>query len=403
MVDQLKRILKYQLLLTVFSTPLLPASFGLGFEQIKVAFFLISTVLCTINFLYLLSQNQLKFSLSRIKISSGLFLLALLITSLTGVDPWNSIIGIHPYFQGFILYFFLFLFSLMAATVKIELKSWALATAFSMSLVSLRAIDEFLRIQILGQNIPTYAGRVISSFGQPNFYSGFLLLSLPILYLIIKDKKFQVLALSAVALSILAILISSSRAAASLLLILISFYLLTLLKKSKSFIALSLLSVLLVLTAFSFAPALIQKELTQPQSRQWLIDNSPEKRYLLWPIITEFISKRPFLGYGLENLSTIFPTYQRFDEQRNPAYYGIKNLVVDRSHNYILDLLFSSGILGLVAWGILILFVLTKAARNKVLLSALIIYLIWIQLQNQSVVQLIYFWLLVGLVDQKSI
>ena len=39
---------------------------------------------------------------------------------------------------------------------------------------------------------------------------------------------------------------------------------------------------------------------------------------------------------------------------------------------------------------------------KNVLVFSLVLYLIWIQFQNQSVVHLIYFWLLVGMVDQSS-
>ena len=110
------------------------------------------------------------------------------------------------------------------------------------------------------------------------------------------------------------------------------------------------------------------------------------------------------LGYGLENISSAFSSYfGRFNVNtlNSASFHGLKNLVVDRSHNYTLDLLFFSGILGFLAW-IVLVWQLFRKIKSKVLLASLIIYLVWIQLQIQSVVHLMYFWLLVGLIDQED-
>ena len=201
--------------------------------------------------------------------------------------------------------------------------------------------------------------------------------------------------------SIAGLILSYSRAS---ILILGGLLLVFLLFRLNQRIHIVIVSLVLVIVAsvlsFKFGSGLIYQEIKAPFNQQWLIDNSPEKRIFIWPIILEFISQRPILGYGLENLRVAFSKYERFHEQRDPVYFGIKNLIIDRSHNYSLDLLFSSGFLGFLIW-IFLVVILLKKARGILLLS-LIIYLVWIQLQVQGIVHLMYFWLLGGLVDQDG-
>ena len=87
-----------------------------------------------------------------------------------------------------------------------------------------------------------------------------------------------------------------------------------------------------------------------------------------------------------------------FNVTTNPTYHSLKDLSVDRSHNYILDLLFFSGIFGLISWLVLIGLVLKRA--KGIILTSFLVYLVWIQFQNQSIVHLLYFWLFVGLIDK---
>lgn len=156
----------------------------------------------------------------------------------------------------------------------------------------------------------------------------------------------------------------------------------------------------IIFLSFKLSSGILYEEIISPQSKQWLINNAPEKRVIIWPIIFEFISQRPILGYGLDNLDKLFSGYQKFHGDRDPAYYGINNLNIDHSHNYMLDLLTFSGSLGLLAW-LGLIFMLFKKAKGTGLLIPFLIYLFWIQFQVQGIVHLLYFWLLVGLLDRK--
>lgn len=340
---------------------------------------------------------------SGIKTILGLFMLVLLLTTVSGIDWQTSLFGQSPYFQGFVLYFYLYIFFILTSSVKLSLQLWAASLSAAGFIIALLIIRDWSIINILKLQILNYAGRPIATFGQPNLAAGFLLLGLPFLYSLKPSNRgpkiiwfLAILALTG------AIILTFSRAAMFLLLFLVLFYLAFKITKSKLIISLEILILFLLFlyTSYNFSTGLLDKELKQPKSIAWLIHNSPEKRVFIWPAIWQSISQRPILGYGLENIPQAFPKYLPH-ERRPPHFYKLKDLVIDRSHNYVLDLLVFSGSVGLIIWLMLIILLL-REAKSKILMVGLIIYLVWIQLQIQSIVHLMYFYLIAGLIDQDN-
>lgn len=392
--------LKLSLILIVGLTPLIPALFDFGYEQIKVIFFLILTSLA--GFLYILvyqkNPQDFKIKWSLVKTVSLIFILSLWLTSILGLDVSNSIFGKYPYYQGLLVYSYLFLFSLLISAAKIDLKVLSITFLVASLLVAFFALLQFLLIDLFNLEISTYAGRVVSSFGQPNLFAGFLVLAMPWIYLLSKDKKWKNLSLISLIFAALAIFISLSRAGLFLLLILGMFWLILKFSKVRWLIILLAITGILIATylSFKYSSGLIWNEVTSLHQYK-LLNYSAERRGYIWPIILDLISQKPIFGYGLENLSIIFSNYDV--KLPYPFYfYDIKNLLVDRSHNYILDLAIFGGVISLGSWLILNLTLVLKN-KNRFLFFALLIYLIWIQFQIQSIVHLIYFWLIVGLID----
>lgn len=401
-------LLQSLLLLTIFLIPLLGAYNNFGYEQIKVLFFILSISL--IGFIWLLNKPKIEWN--KINIVSLLFILILLLTSVLGADFKISLLGNPPYFQGWIIYAYLWLFSLMVADSKIKSDKWRGILTYSAIITGVLVIKDWFLINILNSPIPTYAGRVASNFGQPNFYAGFLLLALPFI-LSLKNK----LGWAGVLVSIIAILISGSRIAIVLLLFLLVFWFL-LKTKSKKWIfgGLGILGLLLGLVLFfsvQWSTGLVWQEVIEPFNLRSKAFANPadsvEKRFYIWPLGWELISQKPFAGWGLENISKVFDNYfiinkhVLFEETLQPSsvLIRLKDLNLDRTHNFSLDLLLSSGILGFALWGALVC-LLIKKVQNRVLLASLILYVVWVQFQNQSIVHLIYFWLLTGLINQDS-
>lgn len=392
------------LILTVFLAPLLSASSGFGFEQIKVFFFLFITTLSGLVWLH--KKPKIKWTL--LNKSAILFLITLFITSFVGINPVDSFLGNSPYFQGFILYSYLFLFSLMVSYSRINLKTWAIFLSISSLLVSLIAIDQWVSLNLLGKEIQSYAGRVVSTFGQPNFYSGFILMVVPFSLFLAASGNNPVkwVGIATVSLSILASILSESKAAILILFVYLMVWLIGRLSVGNVKILVFISVILFLAASFSlrYESGLLWKETYQPRENQWLIDNSPEKRTYLWQMSLGFILDRPILGYGLESIDKVFTDFfnsQDFNALNIPFYHSFKNLFVNRTHSYPLDLLMFSGILGLGTW-LFLLYQVFKKVKSKVLLSSLIIYLVWVLVQNQSIVHLIFFWFLVGIIDKES-
>lgn len=394
------KFVRFLILLQLTFLPLLPATNQYGYEQIKILFFIFSTSLIGLIWVNLLIQKKITIHWSLVKLLSFTFIIFLLLASLTGLDPVNSVVGHSPYFQGWVFYSYLFLFSLIVSSIGVNLKEFTAVFLVSSLIVSAIAIKQYIEVNIFHINLPTYAGRVVSTFGQPNFYAGFLLIILPFITSFFEKNKKLVIA--TILFSVIAILISQSRISILILAIyLLILWILNLGRQRKILLVIGAILVTVIsLTLFKVDQNLYIPEVINPTSQQWLINNSPEKRIVIWPVLIEQATKNLYFGYGLENINPAFEGYIKFHEQRSPAYYGIKNLIVDRSHNYLLDLLIFSGVIGLITWILLVARVIFLSRKNYLLISSLLVYLTWIQFQNQSVVHLVYFWILVGLIDQ---
>lgn len=406
-------IAKVLLLLSLFLVPLIGATGNLGYEQIKVLFFLAATSLMAVAWI----GKEIK--QTPISAGAGLFILVLLVTSAVGIDPKTSLMGGQTYAVGWVVYAYLLLFALIISSLEIKITSYAFVLAASSLIVSLLAVEDWLLKTFFGFLVPTYAGRVVSTFGQPNFYGGFLLLTLPFSYLLFKDsdKRLQFFGWGSGLAAFAGIIVSFSRTAILLALLLLILGLLDQLK-IRFKLGLAVLGIVIVslLLAFKFSSGIVGSEVSKPllTKNPDLTTESVEKRAYIWPMAFNIVSQRSLTGYGLENINQAFADYLAANKDTFfTGNYGISPIVlvnlqqlnIDRSHNYLLDLLLFSGGVGLLAWLILVGLLFWKLKQNwqsgqsKILLVSLSTYLIWAQFQNQSIVHLVYFWLLVGLVD----
>jgi putative inorganic carbon (HCO3(-)) transporter len=73
-------------------------------------------------------------------------------------------------------------------------------------------------------------------------------------------------------------------------------------------------------------------------------------RLTIWRAVLELIVQRPLLGFGPDTLGLVFPRV--YPPQL--VYYQGRGVAVDRAHNLFLDWAVSTGLLGLVAWTVLL-------------------------------------------------
>lgn len=83
-------------------------------------------------------------------------------------------------------------------------------------------------------------------------------------------------------------------------------------------------------------------------------------RVYLWHHGVALLARRPFLGYGPDNLVLVFP--QQWDETRT-RFWGPVPRTIDRAHNEFLDLGLSVGIVGLLAYSWVVVTALRSAVR----------------------------------------
>lgn len=395
----LVKVLNSILLLTVSLTPLLPASFGFGYELIKVLAFIVLTIISGLIFVFLLSTKKIKIQPSKIKTAALIFLLILSFTSAIGINPGESFTGNSPYYQGVIVYWLLFLFFLMISSVKIDNDLTVKFLSFSALAVSFIAIFQFIQLNIFKIETLNYAGRVISTFGQPNLYSGFLLLSLPFA-LNLKQNEFFLALIS------LGIISSLSR---SSIILAFAFFALLLFKNFKDKGLIIFLFIFLIINAVTFSldktTGVVWEEVVMPLKRQGIYEDSAEKRIHIIPVLLTISLQRPLTGYGIDSIDNLYKSYfSNFKpELKNysPLYFNMMNLNIDRSHNYFLDILIFSGIFGLGAY-LYLLYLLFKTKKPFFITLFLILYVIWFQFQVQSVVHLMLFWLVAGVIDNSK-
>jgi Lipid A core - O-antigen ligase and related enzymes len=122
----------------------------------------------------------------------------------------------------------------------------------------------------------------------------------------------------------------------------------------------------------------------------------------LWQNGIKAFTKKPILGYGLENQGEAYVGYYKVDD----ALFARPNSYSDRAHNLILDILLTSGIVGLLVFAYFIYWVfinLIKTLKDEkyrhlatFLIWALTVYLVSLLFNFSVTVTNIYFWFIVA-------
>jgi len=327
-------------------------------------------------------DNLQSSSIDRLTILVLTYGMIVLFSDFLGLDPRTSILGSKFRYQGFVtLASGILLFLLMHYRRKVEKKeglilyeSVILGSNFFVSLV---ALWQGVRVYFFNDlSIPTYQGRIIGTMGNPNFLGGYLALTLPFVLLWNFDKKQSLpkfvkhllgLGLKAilVAMSLGAIFLSMSRGAILTSGVVLLTWLLSF-KKSQVLITLLVVGLLIICISIQ------QAGLLRFGKRESIWEN----RYLIWNEGLKAVVRRPILGYGQENFELIFPQE--------------RNMKVDNAHNLFLEILVSSGIVGLIIY----LAILIETLRNVpfVVKLSLLAFLIRAQFNPLSITEIALFW-----------
>jgi putative inorganic carbon (HCO3(-)) transporter len=283
-------------------------------------------------------------------------------------------------------------------------------------------------LQILGLDFfrwsesPSLGYRVFSTFGQPNFFASWLLLVLPIIFLIILQAKkpqslkqifFRPAFVSLSILTLLILVFTQSRSAWLAFVLMFFFFIIAFswLKKKKKlsvvFLSFFVLSIIFLII-LNLHPLSVKENENFLSVRLKTFSNllsTGQLRFFWWKNSFDLIKQRPWLGYGLETLNLNSPRYYQPD---CAALEGI-NQVPDRAHNDFLDMLLNAGIFGLLAYLFLLFNVfwlglkfifknpqtpdcLKTQTLVLVLLTGLLGYLFSLQFSFHIIATAIYFW-----------
>ncbi|MCL2887948.1 MAG: O-antigen ligase family protein [Elusimicrobia bacterium] len=207
----------------------------------------------------------------------------------------------------------------------------------------------------------SYNAGVISTFGNPNFLSGFLLLLVfPLIYYSLQDTKYKYFYLAGLIIYLLFILISGARSSIAAFVLgcaVMLFYkpLRAQLLKNKKTI---LIGLLLFIFIFLVLPSKSKGVLISKTEEQVKIiqgDKNPQsyaQRKMLWISAVNIFKSSPLVGKGFGN----FALYYGFEQGKmifdNPALqqYRVQSY---NTHNFILQLAAESGVFGLLSFAAL--------------------------------------------------
>lgn len=322
---------------------------------------------------------------------------------------WRSL-GLFTYLHIFVLAYLVFVYW---DNKKIKLVFWVISLAGFLSsvyaLVQVFGFD-FLQWQGLADNQHL---RASSTLGQPNFLASYLLLVLPAtFYLLFLVKNFYKRIILSIFLlfQFLALIFTYSRAGwIGLILALIIFIFFYFYKKNKK-VFLSILILFTVGVGLLFYIGIAQRDYTElnedvsvvgrVKSLADFTQGSVGIRVLYYSAALDIIRNNFIVGYGLDNQSYYFYKYYTPDY----AIYEKINVYPDRAHNEIMDILITTGIIGLASWFFLFyaLFYQSKNFLNsqpndkKILVLCLLFGIlssyISILFGFFTIVHLVYFW-----------
>ncbi len=402
-IDQYhKRILKdHKIVLLIFISGLFISPFifwpfsKIAFEIPKVNFINRWIELLSIFAILLIPKTLIKERFDKkILYFTGLFILISLLSSITGSNFSKSLVGNYYRNDGLLTLFHLVIFMLLTAIllnkVWIEKSIGAITlSAIALSFTSILSASALYLFNLKTLYLPDWQGAIGMNFGNPNFLAGFLLVTLPFnYYFSIKNKNLPGKVFFAA--QIIAIFLT--RAWSGVLGIIIFMLGIFIIKKNKKMIYL-LITLILVLGGY----LIFYNNLLVKPSAGTFIGESRQRIFMKGLIA---FTKKPILGYGVSNFDYAFQNAQWPIKINNDVY-------VDKAHSILLEVLTTTGIVGLTVYLLLIGNVFNNIKNSqspiaKYLLLSFLLFIFHSQTNIISVSEELVFWFLVGVSIRRN-
>lgn len=363
------------------------------------------------------------------------YLLILAVATLFSINIIISFFGSYARQMGLASYlYFILFFILLLVNVRSreQIKKIIYSTILASALVSIYGLVQAAGYDPLPWSEST-ALRATATFGQPNLLAAYLVLVIPFsAYLIGQSrriiKKLVFLLILLLQLACLFYTYSLSGWASLIMAVILTggwyfitriFVLKKVSEKQKVKInkrVLSVILIILILIGFLIGFEYYHRNIWLLEARLGALTSlnsaSLKARLLFWQASIKAIKERPWLGYGPESQNDVLVKYY----EKDWGVYEDINVRPDRAHNLFLDTLLTSGIIGVIAYLLLLLFffrVLYLNIKNYpnnrplsyAILFALLGYLSILELNFTFVAGEVYFWLYLALailIYQKS-
>ncbi len=282
------------------------------FEAPKVSYFYFGILFIIIFWVFKLVRHLENLRLSKTDLWYFGWLTFLLVSSIFGVHPLDSILGGSYRHQGVL--FFLGLW-LVGKTIGIlsDLQKKHLIKYIAISILVEAGI---FFLQKLGGNL--YFGNPLGTLGETNAVAGFLAIGSFFVFIVFPKVLFLIPAI--------AVFLTESRSGIISLFIVVGVYINSLGKKPR----------VLFIPAIFIVVALVVAFISRNK-----LSSIFENRPTIWRLGIESVIKRPFLGYGAESGEFVYNL--SFQKEKIP----LNGLIIDRAHNLFLDVAMWSGIIGL--------------------------------------------------------
>lgn len=280
-----------------------------------------------------------------------LYVIVSLLSVINSIDPIFSLNAMREVFiKGVII------FPILATKFNSEdnLKKLAIAFTISATIMTLAGFYSYIL-----KDIPVLKPDVYFLHLWHNKFARYLNLLIPfifVLFLYAKNKIYKSLILSIIILSVLGLVLSTSRGGYAAFLSMVIIWVLFLLKRKnkklqKASICLVFTFIIMLVLIFTISPTLRQRLTTV---------ESFKERVAVWTTALESVKERPLLGWGFG------PKMVRREEPYIPTEY---NPPPKGMHNTFLMIIFTQGIIGLISYlsllGYGVLYSWKNAQENK--------------------------------------
>lgn len=297
----------------------------------------------------------------------AIFVVIVGIANLLGVDPYHSFWSRFERMEGYLMILHLAAYFIMLTTVFRAKKTWL--TFFNLFLIAGLLIGFYGILQKLGLKEAIQGGeeRIDGTIGNPTYLAAYLLLILALGFILFfnAEKRWQKIFYSAaIAFDLLIIYFTATRGVILALLAIVPLSLIAYLilfrkeeaeKKYRKWVAAVLIAIVaipLVFLLIKNQPWVRDHQVLSRFAGLSLNDKTVRSRFMIWGISWDGFKERPILGWGQENYLKAFAKYY------NPGLYD-QEPWFDRSHNIIFDWLINAGILGLISYISLFIFLLS--------------------------------------------